>query len=197
MNDLDPDYALVRAAQSGEEAPFRELVLAHQNKIFSVIMRQVRVREVAEELAQEVFVKAYRNLAQFRGEASFRTWLIRIALNTTHTYFSSRAYRAQRMTVSVNLVPKENDGDLCDAHVVASGSPDEALLSRERLTWFSECMQKLGQDMRQVLTLVGLEHYSYEEVAQVMQVPVGTVRSRLNRARLLVKDCLLRRGALP
>jgi RNA polymerase sigma-70 factor (ECF subfamily) len=195
MTDLDSDDALVRAAQSGDEAAFRALVLAYQNKIFSFIMRQVRARELAEELAQEVFVKAYRNLVQFRGEALFRTWLFRIAVNTTQTYFSSRAHRAERMTVSVELVDGGNQAP-DESFLSSFGSPDEELLRRERLTWFAECMQKLGDEMRQVLALVGLEHHSYEEVAQVMQVPVGTVRSRLNRARLLVKDCLLRRGAL-
>ena len=152
------------------------LIERHQNLVFGMIMRQVGDRVLAEELAHECFVRAYKHLAKVRAEANFSTWLTRIALNVTSSYFTSRRYREALRSESfdVRLHDRGQDSD-----------PSPA--AETMLNSFRQALANLKPKFREVLTLCALEGKSYEDAAQVLAIPVGTVRSRLNKARLLLK----------
>lgn len=178
------ESALIKLAQRGERNAFAPIVTKHKDRVFSVIHRAVREFEIAEELAQEVFIRAYRGIAGFRFDCSLSSWLIRIALNVVATHRSSRRFRQSQVTQST------------EAEVVDSGvvNGEEALLNRERVNLLYRCFEKLGERYQSVVTLVGFEGASYEEAAEVMRVPIGTVRSRLNQARILLSKCLSLQG---
>ena len=175
------DNAVVKAVLAGAKEEFRVLVERHQDMIFSLIARQVGETALAEELAQEVFVKAFLNLKQFRHEARFSTWLVRIALNHVRTWFSSRRFKQSTRTDSFNPVFHEGalraDGALED---------ESRLLGR-----FREAFARLPSRLRDVLCLCAFEGKSYEEAAAVLRIPVGTVRSRLNKARYAISSEIL------
>lgn len=164
---------------------FRELVIYYQDRVGRLVRRQVGDSPIAEDLSQEIFVRAYRALPRFSFQSSFATWLTRIALNHTHSYFLSRRYQEHQKTDSL-----ERTG--------ASGmqeSPERLSEQRQMISAFREALAKLSQEHRDVLVLCSLEGKSYDEVASILSVPTGTVRSRLNKARLLMKVSL--RSYLP
>lgn len=183
LNEASPqleDLALIKRVLAGDRDRFRDLVEIYQNTIFALVMRQVGKRDVAEDLTQEVFVKAYKALSKFRSEAKFSTWLTRIALNHTNTYFCSKRYREQQRTQSFD--PALHDSA---AHDRSEHSEEE-----KRLELFREALAKLKPHLREVLVMCGLEGKSYQETAEILEIPIGTVRSRLNTARLKLKDAL-------
>jgi RNA polymerase sigma-70 factor, ECF subfamily len=180
----ESDESLVLAVQQGSEDAFRELVLRYQNYILTLIFRQVLNRATAEEIAQEVFVQAFKGLANFRQESSFKTWITRIALNRTTNYLKSRQGRNQRSTVDLDALQLES----------ISGSDNDPVYQKELLTAFTDCLATLSHALRECLVLIGLQSESYEEVAAKLAIPIGTVRSRLNRARILLGNCLAARG---
>lgn len=168
----DEERRIIERVSAGHTDDFRLLVLAHQSRIFAVIVRSVGDESLAQELTQDVFVRAFRALANFRFEARFSTWLTRIALNVTRSYCDSKWYRSQRCTVSLESIPIEGTVALSD------GFDGFAL---KRLAWVTT---KLTPRLREVFVLCALEQRSYAEVAEILDVPIGTVRSRLNKARL-------------
>ena len=174
----EDDHQIVREVVAGNSDRFRLLVLRHQALVFALIMRQVGEKELAEELAQETFLKAYRNLKLFRFEAKFSTWLTRIALNTMNSYFSSRAYKERSRTDSFSQEKHDRPEALgADA--------------KSDMEQFRNLLGTLSPKLREVLVLCGLEGKSYEEAAHMLSIPIGTVRSRLNKARLVLKDAFL------
>ena len=167
------EFKIVREVLDGNNDEFRHLVSAHKNRIFSMVMRTVGERPVAEELTQEIFVRAYSSLAKFRFEASFSTWITCIALNHTNSYFQSKKYKQKLRTVSFQ--PKSHD------QVRESG--EELQQEAALVESFREALEELKPDFRDIIVLCALEGKSYEEVAGILAVPIGTVRSRLCRAR--------------
>ncbi len=174
------DRAIVAASIAGDQASFRELVTRHKTAVYSLILRQIGDAATAEELAQEVFVKAFMNIKSFRFESAFSTWLIRIALNHTNSYLSSRAEKQRRRT----------DPMLNDMHADGSDDPEKSYQKAQRMKRFREALSHLSPKLRSALILCGIEGKSYEEAADILQIPVGTVRSRLNHARLEMKKAL-------
>lgn len=168
---------LIRRVLSGAKDDFRELVLAHQARVFSLVMRQVANEAIANELTQEVFLKAYVNLHRFRFEAQFSTWLIRIALNVCNSYFVSKRYRQSKTTMSVN------ESEIQEVAATPSGDIEE----RETLRRLRDALLTLSPKLREVIVLCGFEERPYEEVATILQIPIGTVRSRLNKARNVLR----------
>ncbi len=167
------DKQLVEAVLAGKQEEYRYLVLRYQDQVFAMIMRQVGERDVAEDLAQDTFLRAYRGLKQFRNDAKFSTWLIRIALNVCNSYFSSRRYREKQKTVVMeNQLNNTTD----------TTNSDQGY-SAEQIERLRVAVQKLSPTLQSVLVICGLEKKSYEEAARILEIPVGTVRSRLNRAR--------------
>lgn len=170
----DDERRVIERVRAGHTDEFRVLVLAHQHQIFAVIMRSLGDESVAQELTQDVFVRAFRSLANFRFEARFSTWLVRIALNVTHSYCDSKWYRCQRRTVPLDSLP-------ADALLHEGGFDGVDGSALRRLEWVTTM---LSAKLRDVFVLCALEQRSYAEVAEILNVPIGTVRSRLNKARL-------------
>ncbi|HQH27711.1 MAG TPA: sigma-70 family RNA polymerase sigma factor [Oligoflexia bacterium] len=169
---------IIRRVLAGDKDEFRLLVLAYQERVFAVIVRMVGSENTAKELTQEAFIKAYLNLEQFRFESSFSTWLTRIALNVGNSYFSSRAFKEQSRTTSLD--------EMNYREIPAPGKTeayDEEALARLRFV-----AGKLRPKLRDVFVLCSLDGRSYEETARILGIPVGTVRSRLNKARLQMRQ---------
>lgn len=177
----EDDASIIRAVIRGDRDRFRLLVLRHQEPVFALIMRQLGDRQLTEELVQEAFVKAYRNLHLFRFEAKFSTWLTRIALNTMNSYFSSRAYKERQKTETFSPDRHDRPGN-----AFADSASD--------LDQFRNLIGGLNPKLRDVLVLCSLEGKSYEETASLLAIPIGTVRSRLNKARLVLKEAFLALG---
>lgn len=169
------EVELIRRVVNGERELFRFLVLRFQNMIYSLFMRQLGDSATAQDLTQEVFVKAYSNLKSFRSDSKFSTWLVRIAINHSSAYFKSRSYRERK-----------NQCDLKNREIGSYDNADGNL----NLQQLQTALAQLKPKFREVVTLCGLEGQSYEQVARLLDIPVGTVRSRLNKARLILKDKL-------
>lgn len=173
------DKQLVVRVQKGDKAAFDLLVIKYQQKIMSLIGRYVHDVHEVQDVAQEAFIKAYRALPGFRGDSAFYTWLYRIAINTAKNHLVSRSRR-----------PPGSDVDVDDAQYLEAGdalrdreSPENALFGEELRTKVNAALDALPDDLRTAVTLREFDGLSYEEIAEVMECPVGTVRSRIFRAR--------------
>jgi RNA polymerase sigma-70 factor (ECF subfamily) len=179
MSADDSDAKLVEMVQRGDRSAFNVLVLRYQHKVLKLVTRYVRDPVEAEDIAQEAFIKAYRALPSFRGESAFYTWLYRIAANTAKNVLVS----SRRRLVDYNLDLQDPDDYAAQVLLKDSDTPEGMLLTEEIRQTVTEAMQQLPDDLREAITLRELEGLSYEEIAEVMECPVGTVRSRIFRAR--------------
>ena len=179
MADNGPDRALVERVQRGDKSAFDLLVLKYQHKLVKLISRYVRDPSEVQDVAQESFLKAYRALPKFRGDSAFYTWLYRIAINTAKNHLVSQARRPPNGDVdSADAEQFEGDSDLKE-----NATPERLLLREEIERTVIEAIDDLPQDLKTAITLRELEGLSYEEIAQAMDCPIGTVRSRIFRAR--------------
>ena len=173
------DAQLVRRVQKGDKDAFDLLVLKYQHKIVNLVMRYVRDPDQALDITQEAFLKAYRALPRFRGDSAFYTWLYRIAVNTAKNHLAS--VRRRPMDVELDLqCPEQYD---LHAKLKETDTPEGLTLSKELHTAVEKALQALPEDLRTAIVLRELDGMSYEEIAQTMDCPVGTVRSRIFRAR--------------
>jgi RNA polymerase sigma-70 factor, ECF subfamily len=179
MSEEDSDSKLVEMVQRGDRAAFNLLVLKYQHKVLKLVNRYVRDPAEAEDIAQETFIKAYRALASFRGDSAFYTWLYRIAANTAKNVLVS----SRRRLVDYNLDLQDPEDYAAQVLLKESDTPEGLLLTEEIRSTVTEAMQDLPDDLREAITLRELEGLSYEEIAEIMECPVGTVRSRIFRAR--------------
>jgi RNA polymerase sigma-70 factor, ECF subfamily len=177
--ELD-DRTIAERVCAGDRDAFRLLVHRYQDRVYSVTLKQTGDPAVAEELAQDVFVRAFRYLRSFRGEAAFSTWITRIALNVSKDWFGSRAHREGRSNESFSV----------DRHD-APDPGEEAREVEERIIRMRRVLPRLKDPYREVLVLCGFEGRSYEEAATVLEIPVGTVRSRLHTARMMLRDLMM------
>ena len=179
MGNKASDHVLVDRVQQGDKAAFDILVLKYQHKIVKLVMRYVRDAEEAQDVAQEAFLKAYRALPSFRGDSAFYTWLYRIAINTAKNYLV--AQRRRPLDYELDL----QDPDQYEMHgrLKESDTPEGLLLSEEVQAAITKAIDHLPDDLRTAIILRELDGMSYEEIAQTMECPVGTVRSRIFRAR--------------
>ena len=185
MADRDIDQQLVERVQRGDKAAFDLLVVKYQRKIFRLLSRLIRDSAEVEDVAQEAFVKAYRALPNFRGESAFYTWLYRIAINTAKNYLVSQGRRAPTSTeADVEDAETFDDGD----HLRDLNTPDSMLLTKEVAEAVNRAIDQLPEDLRTAIVLRELEGLSYEEIAESMQCPIGTVRSRIFRAREAIAE---------
>ncbi|MGL6159985.1 RNA polymerase sigma factor RpoE [Microbulbifer sp.] len=173
------DRQLVERVQKGDKRAFDLLVLKYQHKILAVVSRFIKDHSEVQDVTQEAFIKAYRALANFRGESAFYTWMYRIAINTAKNHLVSRSRR-----------PPSSDVDLEDAEYYSgadllrdSDTPESQLFRDELEAAVHGAIRALPEDLRSAVTLREMEGLSYEEIAEVMNCPVGTVRSRIFRAR--------------
>ena len=173
------DLELVRRAQRGERGAFDLLVLRYQHKVVKLVARLLRDRTEAEDVAQEAFVKAYRALGSFRGDSAFYTWLYRIAVNTARNTLASR----QRRPVEYEAGLSESEQSAVEARMRHHDTPEADALSDEIHRAVNKVIGELPEDLRTAIVLREIEGLSYEEIAEAMDCPVGTVRSRIFRAR--------------
>lgn len=179
MSERSIDQKLVVKVQQGDKTAFDLLARKYQHKIAKLISRYVRDRAEVEDVTQEALIKAYRAIGGFRGESAFYTWLYRIAVNTAKNYLESQGRR-----------PPGSDVEIEGAELIESGdglrdnaTPERQMLRDEIATTVHRVLEHLPADLRTAITLREIEGMSYEEIAAVMDCPIGTVRSRIFRAR--------------
>ncbi len=173
------DQALVERVQQGDKAAFDLLVRKYQQKVLNVIMRYVRDPDEAQDVAQEAFIKAYRALPRFRGDSAFYTWLYRIAINTAKNMLVSRGRRPPGSDVEVEVAEQLDSG----TRLKDRSTPESYIHEEEVMRAVKEAMDALPEDLRTAIMLRELEGMRYEEIAEAMSCPIGTVRSRIFRAR--------------
>jgi RNA polymerase sigma-70 factor (ECF subfamily) len=180
------DRELVLRVQQGDKSAFDLLVIKYQHKIIQLVSRYVKDRSEAQDVAQEAFIKAYRSIGGFRGDAAFYTWLYRIAINTAKNDLVSRSRRHLDYQLEIELAEtSENTSQLKEME-----TPETQLLNQEILVNIKETIDNLPEEMRIAIILCEFEGLSYETIAQTMNCPVGTVRSRIFRAREAIDNAL-------
>jgi RNA polymerase sigma-70 factor, ECF subfamily len=180
MGDREVDQQLVERAQRGDKRAFELLVLKYQRKLGRLLSRFVRDAGEVEDVTQEAFIKAYRALPSFRGDSAFYTWLYRIGINTAKNYLVALGRRAP---TSTGFDHEEAEGFEDAEQLRDTSTPESELEGKEIAATVNRAMDALPQDLRTAITLREIEGLSYEEIANVMNCPVGTVRSRIFRAR--------------
>ena len=178
MGENELDLELVKRVQRGEKSAFDLLVLKYQHRIGAVIGRFVPDHAEAQDIAQESFMRAYRALQNFRGDAQFYTWLYRIAVNTAKNHLVAMKRRPPTSDVEV-----EDAEHFTGARMQDNDTPEHELLREEIAREVSQTVAALPEELRQAITLREVEGLSYEEIAETMDCPIGTVRSRIFRAR--------------
>jgi RNA polymerase sigma-70 factor (ECF subfamily) len=183
MLDPEADALLVHRAKRGDVRAFEMLVVKYQRRIERLIGRMVRDVDLVQDIAQESFIRAYRALPQFRGESAFYTWLYRIAVNTAKKALMDMK-RDPLVLESNRSAGEEGEETSRAENELTDGETPEALLaSKEIAAAVNSAIEALSEDLRQAITLREIEGLSYEEIAEVMNCPIGTVRSRIFRAR--------------
>jgi RNA polymerase sigma-70 factor (ECF subfamily) len=180
MGDREVDQQLVVRAQQGDKRAYELLVLKYQRKLARLLSRLVRDPAEVEDVTQEAFIKAYRALPSFRGDSAFYTWLYRIAINTAKNYLVAMGRRAPTST-GFDHEDAENFEDADQLRDV--NTPENELQGKEIAAVVNRAMDALPEDLRTAITLREIDGLSYEEIASVMNCPIGTVRSRIFRAR--------------
>ena len=181
------DQLLVDRAQHGDKKAFELLVVKYQRKLMRLISRLIRDQAEAEDVVQEAFIKAYRALPQFRGDSAFYTWLYRIGINTAKNYLVTQGRRVPTSTeADVEEAETFDDGDqLRDIN-----TPESMLATKQIAETVNLAMEVLPEELRTAITLREIEGLSYEDIAEAMHCPIGTVRSRIFRAREAIAEKL-------
>ena len=179
MGEQNTDQALVERVQGGDKKAFDLLVLKYQQRIMKVLSRYVRDHSEVQDLAQEAFIKAYRALPNFRGDSAFYTWLYRIAINTAKNFVVAQGRRPPNDDIEATEA-EQYDGE---SALKDYASPEREALRDEIKETVFKAIDELPEDLKTAITLRELEGMSYEEIADAMDCPIGTVRSRIFRAR--------------
>jgi RNA polymerase sigma-70 factor (ECF subfamily) len=187
MSDRDIDQQLVERAQRGDKHAFELLVEKYQRKLGRLLARFIRDPAEVEDVTQEAFIKAYRALPAFRGDSAFYTWLYRIGINTAKNYLMALGRRAPTSTE----VEAEDAEGFEDAEQLRDiNTPESMLLSKEIATTVNATIEELPEELRTAIQLREIEGMSYEDIARIMDCPIGTVRSRIFRAREAIAERL-------
>ena len=173
------DLELVQRVQSGDKKSFDILVLKYQHKVSNLVLRYVHDQDTAQDVAQDAFIKAYRGLKNFRGESAFYTWLYRIAINTAKNYLVSQGRRLPDSDIDADEA--EQFGG--ESALKEYATPEHEMLTEEIQVAVTRAIDQLPDDLKTAIMLRELEGMSYEEIAVTMDCPIGTVRSRIFRAR--------------
>jgi RNA polymerase sigma-70 factor, ECF subfamily len=186
MSDNPTDSELVKRVQQGDKTAFDVLVLKYQHRIVKLVSRYVREPSDALDVTQEAFLKAFRALPGFRGDSAFYTWIYRIAINTAKNYLVALS----RRPAEVDLENEDGEPLTADHFQKSLETPEHLLLTDEIRETILDAMEKLPPDLREAIMLREVEGLSYEEIAEAMTCPIGTVRSRIFRAREAIDERL-------
>ncbi len=184
LSSKDLDAELVKRVQAGDKKAFDILVIKYQNKIFSIISRFISDHAEVNDVAQDAFIKAYRALPNFRGESAFYTWIYRIAINTAKNYLTARGRRPPSSDIDSQEAETYTIGGSLQEHA----SPESLLMRDQLKKIIFDTIDSLPEDLKTAITLREIEGMSYEEIAESMDCPVGTVRSRIFRARETIDE---------
>ncbi len=184
----EADAELVQRVQAGDKQAFNLLVSKYQRRVIRLLSRLIRDPAEIEDVTQEAFIKAYRALPNFRGDSAFYTWLYRIAVNTAKNYLAAQGRRPR----TVSEFQGGEDGESFEAMDVVedNNTPESAMLTRQVAETVNRAIEALPADLRTAITLREIEGLTYEEIAQAMSCPIGTVRSRIFRAREAISEQL-------
>ena len=181
---VDVDAPLVQRVQRGDQRAFEMLVVKYRRRIERLIARMVRDVDLVEDIAQETFIRAYKALPQFRGESAFYTWLYRIGVNTAKKAMVQLKRDPVLTESALGGGPDDDDDSPRSDHDITDGeTPESVLATRQIADTVNQAIEALSDDLRQAITLREIEGLSYEEIAELMDCPIGTVRSRIFRAR--------------
>ena len=185
-NNTELDKELVLRVQQGDKAAYDLLVIKYQHRIIQLVNRYVKDPSEAQDVAQETFIKAYRALGNFRGDSAFYTWLYRIAINTAKNYLVSTSRRYSDYQIDIQDAEQVENA----AQLKGMDTPENLLLNDEIVAVIKLAIDKLPEEMKVAIMLREFEGLSYEEISQAMGCPVGTVRSRIFRAREAIDEKL-------
>jgi RNA polymerase sigma-70 factor (ECF subfamily) len=187
MSDREVDQQLVERAQRGEKHAFELLVSKYQRKLARLLSRFIRDPTEVEDVTQEAFIKAYRALPTFRGDSAFYTWLYRIGINTAKNYLVAMGRRAPTTT---DIDSEEAEGFEDGEQLRDLNTPENQMMSRQVAETVNQTLEELPEELRTAITLREIEGLSYEDIASIMNCPIGTVRSRIFRAREAIAERL-------
>lgn len=194
MPSIDPaaedENLTVERARQGDSAAYASLVLRYQGRIFAKVFSQLRNRQDAEEITQDTFIRAHRVIAQFRGTASFSTWIHQIATNLAHNRYWYWWRRKRDQSFSLDADIGEGGSTLHDILPDGAEGPGSEAVHNEFVARVAECMAKLKPEHARILTLRNVENRSYEEIAEELGLSIGTVKSRINRAREALRQLM-------
>jgi RNA polymerase sigma-70 factor, ECF subfamily len=177
------DFALVERLKRGDRAAYEELIASYQGLVYGLAYRLLGDSEEARDVVQEAFLKAYRHIGTFRGECGLKTWLYRLTVNQASNHRRWWRRRRRQETISLDASLGDTPGSLCDRLACEGRSPEQVALGRERHQLLLSALESLKHDYRVAVVLRDIEELSYEEIAETVGVPVGTVKSRIARGR--------------
>ena len=188
---IDADELLIERIRAGDMAAYNVMVIRHYDRIFSRVLQLLNNKQDAEEVTQDAFIRAHRGLENFRGDASFSTWLYQIATNLAHNRYWYWFRRKRDQSISLDQ-PQCEDGSLTLENVMpcADENPAESVVTQEFVDRVSACMQYLNDKHKEVLILRNVKNLTYDEIAQKLEISVGTVKSRIARARESLRGLL-------
>ena len=188
---IDADELLIERIKAGDMAAYNAMVIRHYDRIFSRVLQLLNNKQDAEEVTQDTFIRAHRGLENFRGDASFSTWLYQIATNLAHNRYWYWFRRKRDQSISLDQ-PQCEDGSLTLENVMpcADENPAEAVVTQEFVDRVCACMQYLNDKHKEVLILRNVKNLTYDEIAQQLEISVGTVKSRIARARESLRGLL-------
>lgn len=178
------DHALVHRFKAGDQAAFEEMVSRYWDRIYSMVHQLLRNQQDAEEVTQDAFIRAHRGLVNFRGDSAFSTWLYQIATNLARNRYWYWWRRKRDKTISFDQpVGDDNNTPLADIFVTEAETPGDATVTQELVDSIAAGMEKLSPKHREILVLRNVKNQTYEEIAEILEISIGTVKSRIARAR--------------
>jgi RNA polymerase sigma-70 factor (ECF subfamily) len=192
--ETDWEKRWIKAAQQGDIQAFERIVLTYQHKVFNLAYRFLGEREEAEDLTQEVFINVFRHLNRFRGKSQFSTWVYQVTMNHCRNRLKYLKRRHHHGTESLDTPLRTAEGELERELPDEADVPDQVLHRQEVQSLVQAALSELREDYREVIVLRDIQELSYQEVSEVLDLPEGTIKSRLHRARLELKDILLGLG---
>ena len=193
MLEQENDALLVQQAKDGDMAAFERLIIQYEKMVYNIALKMMSNQEDAKDVSQDVFIKLFRNLDKFKGDSSFSTWTYRIAVNTC---IDELRKRKKKMTVSIDMETEGEDSKIKRELTDNAPTPEESYLEKEGTEKIRAAMEQLSNDHKMMITLRDFQGLSYTEIAEITELSLGTVKSRIARARLQLKNLLLVNGEL-